>query len=104
MQLGLHVAQQSPTEAPIRTYPLHEARAEFSKLVDRALAGEPQRVTRYGKDAVVIVSEAAWNIWPRSAPTLVDLFLEHAGDEGYDDILGERPWKEDRPLGSDFTD
>lgn len=38
----------------MRSYPLHEARAEFSKLVDRALAGEPQRVTRYGKEAVVL--------------------------------------------------
>jgi prevent-host-death family protein len=40
----------------MNTYPLNEARAEFSKLVERALAGEPQRVTRYGKEAVVIVS------------------------------------------------
>ena len=45
----------------MRSYPLNMARAEFSKLVDRALAGEPQRVTRYGKDAVVIVSEEEWN-------------------------------------------
>ena len=29
----------------MKTYPLNEARAEFSKLVERALAGEPQRVT-----------------------------------------------------------
>lgn len=88
----------------MRTYPLHEARAEFSKLVERALAGEPQRVTRYGKDAVVIVSEATWNGRPSSAPTLVDLFLKHAGQQGYDDVLGEKPWKEDRPLGADFTE
>lgn len=32
----------------MRTYPLHEACAELSRLVDRALAGEPQRVTRAG--------------------------------------------------------
>ncbi len=45
----------------MKTYPINEARAEFSKLVERALAGEPQRVTRYGKEAVVIVSEQAWH-------------------------------------------
>ncbi len=88
----------------MRTYPLHEARAEFSKLVDRALSGEPQRVTRHGKEAVVIVSEAEWNKWPKSAATLADLFLKHAGEEGYDDLIGpsERLAKEERPLGSDF--
>ena len=53
----------------MKTFPLNEARAEFSKLVERALAGEPCRVTRYGKEAVVIVSEEAWNSRPRSAPT-----------------------------------
>lgn len=87
----------------MRTYPLHEARAEFSKLVDRALAGEPQRVTRHGKEAVVIVSEEQWNKRPKSAPTLADLFLKYAGDEGYDDVLGKQPWTNERPLGSDFS-
>lgn len=88
----------------MRTYPLHEARAEFSKLVDRALAGEPQRVTRYGREAVVIVSEAEWSRRPKSAATLADLFLAHTGEEGFDDVLGNRPWKQERPLGSDFTE
>jgi prevent-host-death family protein len=87
----------------MRTYPLHEARAEFSKLVDRALSGEPQRVTRHGKEAVVIVSEEQWSKGARSAPTLADLFLKHAGDDGYDEVLGDRPWTNERPLGSDFT-
>ena len=44
----------------MKTYPINEARADFSKLVERALAGEPSRVTRYGKEAVVIVSEEEW--------------------------------------------
>jgi prevent-host-death family protein len=90
----------------MRTYPLHEARAEFSKLVERALKGEPQRVTRYGKEAVVIVSEADWAKGPKSAATLADLFLAHAGDEGYDDVLGggEPIAAQNRPLGSDFLD
>lgn len=87
----------------MRSYPLHEARAEFSKLVDRALSGEPQRVTRHGKEAVVIVSEQRWNERPKSAPTLADLFLKHAGDEGYDDAVGQACWINERPFGFDFT-
>jgi prevent-host-death family protein len=54
----------------MKTYPMDEARAEFSKLVEKALAGEPQRVTRCGKVAVVIVSEQDWQARSRSAPTL----------------------------------
>ncbi len=100
----LHNIQGNAEAVSMRTYPLHEARAEFSKLVERALNGEPQRVTRYGKEAVVIVSEADWAKGPKSALTLADLFLKHAGDEGYDDLLDHRApiAKQDRPLGSDF--
>jgi antitoxin Phd len=32
---------------------LQEAKNQFSKVVDAALHGEPQRVTRRGRDAVV---------------------------------------------------
>jgi prevent-host-death family protein len=87
----------------MRSYPLHEARAEFSKVVERALKGEPQRVTRYGKEAVVIVSEAEWNKRPKRAATLADLFLEHAGEHGFEDILNQAPLAaQNRPYGSNF--
>lgn len=52
----------------MKTYPLNEASAEFSKLFDRALAGEPQRVTRHGKEAVMIVAEKEWKSRARAAP------------------------------------
>lgn len=87
----------------MRTYPLHEARADFSKLFDRALAGEPQRVTRYGKEAVVIVSEAEWSRQPAPRTTLGDLLADFAERVGFDEeVFAERLWTEDRPLGSDF--
>jgi prevent-host-death family protein len=89
----------------MRSYPLHEARSEFSKLVDRALAGEPQRVTRHGKEAVVIVSEADWNRRPKSSATLADLLLKTFGEGDAADAIGDRSWaKDERPLGSDFID
>jgi len=85
----------------MKTYPINEARADFSKLVERALAGEPSRVTRYGKEAVVIVSEEEWRACSRAAPTLGALLAQYAraGTMGEDMI--DRPWKE-RPLGVDF--
>jgi prevent-host-death family protein len=85
----------------MKTYALNEARAEFSKLVERALGGEPQRVTRYGKEAVVIVSEEEWRSRCRTAPTLGALLAQHARGGLMSEPITERAWKE-RPLGSDF--
>jgi antitoxin Phd len=44
----------------MRTWQLQEARRRFSELVSAALARGPQRVTRHGKSAVIVVSEAEW--------------------------------------------
>ncbi len=92
----------------MKTYPLNEARTEFSKLVERALGGEPCRITRYGKEAVVIVSEELWQSRSKSAPTLGALLARFARGElspksdppvaGDDDEITDRPWRE-RPLG-----
>lgn len=38
------------------TWKLEDAKNRFSELVRRALAHEPQLVTRHGRDAVVVVS------------------------------------------------
>jgi prevent-host-death family protein len=86
----------------MKSYPLNAARAEFSKLVDRALAGEPQRVTRHGKKAVVIVSEDAWLQAQRGGPaTLGALLARHARAGTLVEAIVDRPWAE-RPLGGDF--
>ena len=57
----------------MQTCSMRKARAQFSKLVDCALAGEPQRVTRYGRDAVVIVSEVQWATRQKSDANLGEL-------------------------------
>lgn len=82
----------------MKTYPINEARANFSKLVERALAGEPQRVTRYGKEAVIIVSEEQWRARSRSAPTLGALLAHYARAGALQDDIASRPWQE-RGLG-----
>jgi prevent-host-death family protein len=39
---------------------LQTAKARLSELVEAALRGEPQRITRRGKDAVMVLSEQAY--------------------------------------------
>lgn len=88
----------------MRTYPLNEARSEFSKVFERALAGEPQRVTRHGKEAVVIVAESQWEKRPKSAPNLVDFLLGFAFDDEGDDLFARSHFRSSRPLGAVFLD
>ncbi len=88
----------------MRTYPLNEARAAFSRLVERALAGEPQRVTRYGKEAVIIVSEAAWAAKGGSSGTLGSLLAQYArlpAPEPEQEEIGGA-FRQRQPLGVDF--
>lgn len=49
------------------SWQLQDARAHLSEVVDRALAEGPQRITRRGRAAVVVVSEEAWERSKRSA-------------------------------------
>lgn len=102
--VGVEVVVQlgnSCTILSVRSYSLHEARSGFSKLVERALAGEPQRVTRYGKEAVVIVSEADWKS-TRPDQGLGHLLLAFGRKHGFKSSDFVRPYSQKRPLGSDF--
>ena len=46
---------------------LQDAKAQFSALVDNAMRGVPQHVTRSGKRAVVVLSEVDFEALQRSA-------------------------------------
>lgn len=46
---------------------LQDAKAQFSALVDNAMRGVPQHVTRSGKRAVVVLSERDFEALQRSA-------------------------------------
>jgi prevent-host-death family protein len=39
----------------VKTWQLQEAKAKFSEVVERAMGGEPQLVTKYGEKAVVVL-------------------------------------------------
>jgi len=60
----------------MRTWQLQEARRRFSELVSEALARGPQRVTRHGKTAVIVVSEEDWKGITRKIPSFGRLLSE----------------------------
>jgi len=86
----------------LRTYALDEARAEFSSVVDRALAGEPQRIARDGNQAVVVVSESDWFARRQRAQTLGELLANFIESSAKDAEPPALPIKQTRPLGADF--
>jgi prevent-host-death family protein len=55
----------APKTAPGESWPLTDAKARFSELFEKALSEGPQRVTRHGKRAVVVVSEQLYRVLSR---------------------------------------
>jgi prevent-host-death family protein len=54
----------------MRSWLVRDARAHLSEVIDAALKGEPQRVTRRGKGAVVVVSEDEWHRASKPQPKM----------------------------------
>ena len=70
----------STPQATGSAWRLQDAKAQFSALVDKALLGVPQHVTRSGKPAVVVLSEQDFEILQRSAASRADTpvsFVDH---------------------------
>ena len=53
---------------------LQDAKAHFSRLVNDALKGHPQRVTRRGEDAVVVVSASEYDRLTQPEESLIAFF------------------------------
>jgi len=74
---------------------LQDAKNGFSSMVDAALTGEPQLVTRHGKPAVVVVSAETFERLSRldqaNAPSFADLLLAMPQDDGTFDRPEIRP-------------
>ena len=66
-------------------WPLQDAKNKFSALVNAALAGEPQLVTRRGRPAVVVLAvdeyERLRRLEGSDTPTLGKLLLEIPQDD-----------------------
>lgn len=56
---------------------LQDAKNRFSAVVDAALAGEPQQVTRRGKTAVVVLSVKEYERLRNNPPEFATSFVEH---------------------------
>lgn len=56
---------------------LQDAKAQFSAVVDAALQGEAQLVTRRGRDAVVVVAASEYTRLRDGERTLAPGFIEH---------------------------
>ena len=67
-------------------WPLQEAKNRFSAVVEAALAGDPQRVTRRGKPAVVVLAVKEYERLRQraraNAPTFAELLLAIPRDGG----------------------
>lgn len=57
-----------------KIWPLAEAKAHFSEVVERALKDGPQTVTRHGKKAAVIVSAEEWDRRTKPKESLAEFF------------------------------
>jgi antitoxin Phd len=56
---------------------LEDAKAQFSYLVESALRGHAQHVTRRGKPAVVVLAETEYQALQRSHSAQAPSFVEH---------------------------
>jgi antitoxin Phd len=68
------------------SWSLQDAKNRFSTVVDAALAGEPQLVTRHGKPAVVVVAaetfERLHQLEREEAPSFAEMLLAMPQDDG----------------------
>jgi prevent-host-death family protein len=64
----------------MKVWPVQDAKARFSELIETCLREGPQMVTRRGVDAVVLVPASQWDRLASAArPTLKDLLLSDQG-------------------------
>jgi antitoxin Phd len=61
-------------EARRRLWPVQDARARLSQLIDEALAGRPQRISRRGKEVAVVISAAEYERLVTPRQSLLEFF------------------------------
>jgi antitoxin Phd len=60
----------------MKTWPVQDAKARFSEMLDSCLKKGPQLVTRRGREAAVLVPAAQWHrLAAESKPGLKELLL-----------------------------
>jgi len=67
----------------MKSWPVQDAKARFSELLDACVSNGPQLVTKRGTETAVLVPIADWRRMNASArPTLKDLLLSDEGRGG----------------------
>ena len=95
--IAAHPASSPGQGKPVNEWPLKDARSRFSAVVDAAIAGDPQRVTRRDKPAVVVLAveeyERLRHLEKAQAPMFADVLLAiPQDDEGFERLsLPPRP-------------
>ncbi len=65
---------------------LQDAKNKFSAVVDAALSGRPQEVSRRGKPAVVVVSAVEYHRLVAEARSNRESFVDHLADFPGEDV------------------
>lgn len=72
----------------MKSWPVQDAKARFSELLDACVSDGPQLVTRRGAETAVLVPIAEWRRMSTSSrPTLKDLLLS---DEARGDLVAPK--------------
>lgn len=75
-------------------WPLAEAKNRFSELFDKALREGPQRVTRRGRDEVVVVAAESFDRLQRPRRSFVDFLSEDVELDGVELDRDRSPTRE----------
>lgn len=59
----------------MKSWPVQDAKARFSEMLDACAAEGPQLVTKRGAEAAVLVPVAEWRRMKAGAPSLKELLL-----------------------------
>jgi prevent-host-death family protein len=61
----------------VSTWRLQDAKNQFSKVVEAALHGEPQHVTRRGREVVVVLAAEEYERLEKSQALATPSFVDH---------------------------
>jgi len=82
----------------MKAWPVQDAKARFSELLETCLKEGPQLVTRRGADAAVLVPVAEWERMSQThRPTLKELLMSNQGRADIP-IPPRGRWKRRRPV------
>lgn len=59
---------------PSAAWPIADAKARLSEVIDRAIQSGPQLITRYGRPTAVLVSTEEWNRKTKRTGNLAEFF------------------------------